>query len=427
MAVLPRGVSFVCADSIFKMLSAVSAASIFNYIVSFHDLKCCIIFDVFFKKAISDIVIIQSQVLNCTKFYPNNYFFCATMYMAKKKRGGCGMKKKELRGRVCISFDGKTIHRYVWFNEQFHRLTDSTAEKEILSLLEKDKESMQRMFDDISSRASIINDVLLGLVSPGQVNDVVNTALNYTYDLIGEDSILGCLMYGDILHAIALHDDGSAMYYVNIMKNVSRSMKEPLEVYKLLYCLLHDAMAYDEPNKWFSERVLAHEQLFDRHYTSEFINYDLIDGSTKLDLYYTFDNVADYYIFMLLRFAQENKRVSLCRCCGNFFVPRTKHRTVYCDRVFTEDGKTCKQVAPKLMQKLRRKKDELLDEYDRVRNKNYKRFERGSWKLDGQQTEKDLSYEEYADWADEARAARAAYIRGELGKDEFREVIERLG
>ena len=342
-------------------------------------------------------------------------------------RGGLHMEREQMRGKVCVSIDGDVIHRYAWFNERFERLPDSTAEKEILSVIENDTESLERACDVIDDLASLDNGLEFGSIPPQQVNKVVNAALDNVNEVLKYDTVLGCLLYNSVAKALNEFDDGTAMFFVETMNRIRTAMHEPLMLISNLNRLLHMAVEIGDPQRWFEECVLCEEMLFNVCYTSQFINYDLIDGSTKLDLYYIFDDIASYYTFMLLRFAQENKRINWCKCCGYYFVPKTKRRTLYCDRVFTEDGKTCKEVAPKLMQKLRRKKDVLLDEYDRVHNKNYKRFERGSWKLDGQQTEKDLSYEEYAEWADEARAARAAYIRGELGKDEFRKIIERLG
>jgi len=64
---------------------------------------------------------------------------------------------------------------------------------------------------------------------------------------------------------------------------------------------------------------------------------------------------------MLLHFTQLGKPIRSCQCCGRFFVPKTKKIALYCDRVITSDGKTCKQVAPKLMQKLKKQQDTLID------------------------------------------------------------------
>ena len=91
--------------------------------------------------------------------------------------------------------------------------------------------------------------------------------------------------------------------------------------------------------------------------------------------------------------------------------------------MITSDGKTCKQVAPKLIQKLKKQQDILLAEYDRVKNRNYKRFERGEWKLPGKETENDMSFEKYTAWLMQAQAARRAYLCGEISGEEFEKAL----
>ena len=65
----------------------------------------------------------------------------------------------------------------------------------------------------------------------------------------------------------------------------------------------------------------------------------------------------------------------------------------------------------------------VLAEYDRVKNRNYKRFERGEWKLPGEETEKDMTFEQYTAWLMQAQAARRAYLCGEISGKEFGSMI----
>lgn len=155
----------------------------------------------------------------------------------------------------------------------------------------------------------------------------------------------------------------------------------------------------------------------------EYINHPIGSAEMRLSETYFFNRFDDYYAFMLLHFIQLGKLVRSCQCCGRFFVPKTKKITLYCDRVITSDGKTCKQVAPKLIQKLKKQQDTLLAEYDRVKNRNYKRFERGEWKIPGGETEKDMTFEKYTAWLMQAQAARRAYLCGEISGEEFGSMI----
>ena len=54
---------------------------------------------------------------------------------------------------------------------------------------------------------------------------------------------------------------------------------------------------------------------------------------------------------------------------------------------------------------------------------NYKRFERGEWKLPGEETEKDMTFEQYTAWLMQAQAARRAYLCGEISGMEFEKNI----
>ena len=68
--------------------------------------------------------------------------------------------------------------------------------------------------------------------------------------------------------------------------------------------------------------------------------------------------------------------------------------------------------------------------YERVKNKNYKRYDRQSYRSDkfkDRINEKELSFDEYQEWQQEASATRAEYLRGTLSAEEFGKVINKLG
>ena len=94
------------------------------------------------------------------------------------------MEREQMRGKVCISINGDVIHRYAWFNERFERLPDSTAEKEILSVIENDTESLERACDVIDDLASLDNGLEFGSIPPQQVNKVVNAALDNVNEVL---------------------------------------------------------------------------------------------------------------------------------------------------------------------------------------------------------------------------------------------------
>lgn len=73
-------------------------------------------------------------------------------------------------------------------------------------------------------------------------------------------------------------------------------------------------------------------------YMSEF-NFPFTKG-------YRFETLKSFLWFVFINFLQYDANFSECRYCGHFFIPKTKKKTLYCDRVRTADGRTCKDIGP---------------------------------------------------------------------------------
>ncbi len=137
-----------------------------------------------------------------------------------------------------------------------------------------------------------------------------------------------------------------------------------------------------------------------------------------------FDNYSDYYVFLFLKFAEQQRRVLECPCCGKLFIPKSNRAEIYCDRIIS-NGKTCKQIAPKLMRKFKQRNDPLLEEYERAKNRNYKRVERFE-DSDGNSNVMRLTFDEYKAWLDKASDAKRSYLQGKISADTFRQAIYNL-
>lgn len=136
---------------------------------------------------------------------------------------------------------------------------------------------------------------------------------------------------------------------------------------------------------------------------------------------YLFRSAADYYTFLVLHFIAAEPRVALCECCGRYFIPKTAKKTLYCDRVL-KDNKTCKDLGPALKHKLQAQNKKVVEEFDRAKQRMYKRYERA---LDPNKkaSKRDLSYAEYYEWLENATEARDAYLAGKLSEKDALKVI----
>ena len=74
---------------------------------------------------------------------------------------------------------------------------------------------------------------------------------------------------------------------------------------------------------------------------------------------YQFRSAVDYYHFLLLHFVAAKTNVAFCQCCGRYFVPKTRSKTIYCDRIL-KDEKTCKHWGPILKHKLESQQNKVI-------------------------------------------------------------------
>lgn len=129
-----------------------------------------------------------------------------------------------------------------------------------------------------------------------------------------------------------------------------------------MYRFLKENSECDDIDQWFEQCVFADTDLFSRSYELKYAKKDLTGLKPELIKMYFFQSYAEYYSFLLINFAQMRKKVRICQCFGKFFIPKTKRITLYCDRVILLNSRTCKQVAPKLMQKYLKRNDAILDD-----------------------------------------------------------------
>ena len=85
------------------------------------------------------------------------------------------------------------------------------------------------------------------------------------------------------------------------------------------------------------------------------------------------------------------------------------------------DGKTCKELAPYLKHKRAARNETVIREFDRAKQRMYRRYER----TDGIKAEsgKDLTYSQYYAWLDAATEARDHFLRGKITEEEALQII----
>ena len=78
-----------------------------------------------------------------------------------------------------------------------------------------------------------------------------------------------------------------------------------------------------------------------------------------------------------------------------------------------------------MARKLKQRNDPLLEEYEKAKNRNYKRVERYE-NADGNSGVMRLTFNEYKTWLDRASEMKRLYLQGKISKDIFIKVVGEL-
>ena len=242
---------------------------------------------------------------------------------------------------------------------------------------------------------------------------VFSKAMQLVYDLLDaleEEDILHGTLTRLMLEDAVPPDDGSAWWMLQTGYTIIEHLSAIVDLQFLVNQALYDIRC---GNMLDFETKYA---LFARAELTQIYSLD-----KKLTSQYRFRSIIAYYRFMMMRFLETSPNVALCKCCGRYFIPKTKKKTLYCDRII-KDGKTCKELAPALKHKLQAKNDEVIQAFDRARQKMYKRYERA--KDSPHDLEKGITYDEFYEWLDKATAARDAYLKDKITAEEALKIIE---
>lgn len=115
---------------------------------------------------------------------------------------------------------------------------------------------------------------------------------------------------------------------------------------------------------------------------------------------YRFTGIENYVRFVFLNMMQYNSNFCKCNYCYRFFIPKTKKLTRFCDRVSSDSGKTCKEIAPTAYRNNNINSNKFLKKYDLAVRRNYMRMCHGEERMFGESTDKDIDPQTYFDWRD---------------------------
>ena len=291
-------------------------------------------------------------------------------------------------------------------------LAETKISDEILLFSELIFEPYAAVVDQIRSqaRAILMYDEHGGLANMTMFQFMLDTMEDLVSTLEQENPLQGTLLRAQLEDAVP-PDDGTAMYPFRAGKKILTILIEVMQFQFVVNEVLHDMQA-GEP--LISDK---YDTLWEVPMRSI-----LRWNGDRLTTQYHVRSAVDYYHFLLLQFVSSYPAVAWCHCCGRYFIPKTKKKTLYCDRIL-KDGKTCKEWGPVLKHRQKAAQVSVVEEFDRAKRRMYKRYERAEF-FNKEPSEKDLSYEEYYQWLDRAARARDDYLAGKLPAEEALSIIQ---
>lgn len=141
---------------------------------------------------------------------------------------------------------------------------------------------------------------------------------------------------------------------------------------------------------------------------------------------YRFAGLRNYIQFIFMNMMQLNPNFCKCNYCYRFFIPKTKKFTRFCDRVNSESGKTCKEIAPSVFRNNDIESSAIMKEYDRALRRNYKRMCRAEERLSESSCGKDIDPQTYFDWRDRVLKAMRLWKNKQISDDKFLKAVKEL-
>lgn len=217
---------------------------------------------------------------------------------------------------------------------------------------------------------------------------------------------------------LQIPDDGSALFLIYNGARVLRLLASPLKT-QLQLRNIFEVTFDDTERSTQKERLHQLSSVYPQVVSAMNELGQPFDGYTCM-LYQPGDLLL---LELYLYFRQDKQRIARCQYCWEYFIPKTKKETLYCDRI--SGGKSCKQWGPNLMRKVGPEVDGALAAYNSLRNRMMARLTRFE---DAAPWDRErlihMDYAEYEAWLQMANAARKTYLQGKLTVEQFLRKID---
>lgn len=197
----------------------------------------------------------------------------------------------------------------------------------------------------------------------------------------------------------------------NIPSSVAEAQRQILD-------LFDRALNMDDGNDPLSERMANYYRTYETaryrdapsrpfHFEQQSVRFETVNSKTFTDVLYP-NSIYDLISFHLSECVKRETRLRVCKNCGKYFAIQGRANAEYCNRVFDQKGRTCKEMGAIALWTKNKSSDEAFKLYRREYKKRF------AWIKAG----KALPEEVYA-WGERARKKKRECEEGKITLEEF--------
>ncbi len=309
-------------------------------------------------------------------------------------------------GKICVVMSGA-------YGPETH-LPFVTPAEDLVAAAEMDYTAYRREIQRLYEEHPLFEPKLD--ISVSELEDLAAEALLLP-SMLQEIDPLSFFELGNLLdRALRMRDDGSASFLLHAGQRLLQALEVPIYTQIRLRNIMEmtfDGMERAAQQERFEKLRSVYPKI------AEFCNPARLDGYENVILPLPVDNVYQLRLVeLMLYFRQEKQRIARCDYCWNYFIPKTKARALYCDRIF--DGQSCKKRGANLKRKKGPEQDDALKLFKQLRDRMYARMLRYQ---DAPENQRDrlipMTPMQYDEWETNARQARREYMAGKIKAEEF--------
>ena len=209
------------------------------------------------------------------------------------------------------------------------------------------------------------------------------------------------------------------------LKRITRIPAYVGETQRQVIDLFDHALNMDAGSKPMTQRVAQYYRQYEQtrrreapqqpfQFERQSLSFEAVDDTTFTDVLYP-DSIYGLIDFHLRECVKRETRLRVCKNCGKYFAIQGRSTAEYCDRIFDEKGRTCKDVGAIALWSKNKSSDEAFKLYRREYKKRF------AWIKAG----KVLPEEVYA-WGEKAREKKAECEEGKITLEEFETWLKML-